>query len=51
MADLTIPSLSLFPRSPSRHKKDAHRIVTGSDHSICDVLMESQKINHHNYIP
>ena len=51
MTDLTIPSLSLFPRSPPKQNKNIQRIATASDHSICDVLMESNKINHHAYIP
>ena len=50
MADLTIPSLSLFPRSPSRNTKEYHR-VTATEPSICDILRESGKLNRHAYIP
>jgi hypothetical protein len=51
MTELTIPSLSLFRNSPSKHKREIHQPAVNVDHSICDVLRESSTIGNYAYLP
>jgi len=51
MAELNLPTLSLFNRGSSRPKKDVNPLSSKEDPSIFDVLKQSHKIQNQAYLP